>query len=260
MDGVSGLHGWQWLFLIEGLPAVLMAIAVLKLMPDSPNRASWLSMEEKAVVAGQILKEDTGEKREFWPALRDPRVLALAATAFGIQSALFGINLWLPQIVQAMGFSAQATGFIVVPPYALSVVAMILWGRSSDRRGERIWHVASAALLAAAGLIAASLIHSDHFVLLGLTVAIVGIGSTLGPFWGLPSSFLGAMGAAGGIAFVNSIGSLGGFLAPTVIGMLKEQTGDYTAAMVVLAMGLLVSTGIVLALGRIMSAIKVQYS
>jgi ACS family tartrate transporter-like MFS transporter len=260
MDGIFGLHGWQWLFLIEGLPACAMAIAVLNLMPDGPDRASWLSTEEKATIAGQIAEEDTGEKREFWSALRDPRVLALSVTAFGIQSALFGINLWLPQIVQAMGFSAQATGFIVVPPYALSAVAMILWGRSSDRRGERIWHVALAALLAAAGLIAASLIHSDVLVLLALTVAVVGIGSTLGPFWGLPSSFLGAMGAAGGIAFVNSIGSLGGFLAPTVIGILREQTGDYAAAMFVLAMGLLVSTGFVLALGRMMSAMKVQYS
>jgi len=260
MDGIFGLHGWQWLFLIEGLPACAMAIAVLNLMPDGPDRASWLSTEEKATIAGQIAEEDTGEKREFWSALRDPRVLALSVTAFGIQSALFGINLWLPQIVQAMGFSAQATGFIVVPPYALSAVAMILWGRSSDRRGERIWHVALAALLAAAGLIAASLIHSDVLVLLALTVAVVGIGSTLGPFWGLPSSFLGAMGAAGGIAFVNSIGSLGGFLAPTVIGILREQTGDYAAAMFVLAMGLLVSTGFVLVLGRMMSAMKVQYS
>ncbi len=260
LDGFLTLHGWQWLFLIEGLPAIALAIAVLKLMPDDPSRASWLSAEEKSIIAKRNVTEDTAEKREFWPALRDPRVLALGLTAFGIQSGLFGISLWLPQMVQAMGFSISATGFVIVPPYAMSVVAMILWGRSSDRKGERVWHVALAALLAAAGLIGASVLNSDLLVLMALTLAIIGVQAAIGPFWGLPSSFLGGMGAAGGIAFINSIGSFGGFVAPTVIGILKEQTGDYASAMFALAMGMLVSAAIVLALGRMMRAEKVQYS
>jgi MFS transporter, ACS family, tartrate transporter len=250
MNGVLGFHGWQWLFLIEGLPAFMLALAVLKVMPDNPARASWLSAHEKDIIAKRLAREDIAGDREFWPALRHPRVLALSLAAFGEQSALFGLGLWLPQMVQAMGFSNQEAGLVVVPPYALSVVAMIAWGRSSDRRGERLWHIALPALLAAASLIVASLAPSDVVVLIALSLAVIGVESVLGPFWGVPTAFLGAMGAAGGIALVNSIGSLGGFVAPTVIGVLKEQTGNYAAAMFVLAMGLLLTAAIVLVLGR----------
>jgi ACS family tartrate transporter-like MFS transporter len=250
LDGVLGFHGWQWLFLIEGLPASLLAVAVLKIMPDNPERASWLNAHEKDIIAQRLAKEDTGESRDFWTALKDRRVIALSLAAFGEQSALFGLGLWLPQMVQAMGFSNQEAGVVVVPPYALSVIAMILWGRSSDRSGERIWHIALPALLAAAGLIVASISPCDAVVLIALSIAVIGVESVLGPFWGVPTSFLGAMGATGGIAFVNAIGSLGGFVAPTVIGVLKEQTGDYAASMFVLAMGLLLTAAIVLVGGR----------
>jgi ACS family tartrate transporter-like MFS transporter len=151
-----------------------------------------------------------------------------------------------------MGFSSQATGFLIVPPYLFSIAAMILWGRSSDRTGERIWHVVLPAFLAATGLVAASLAHSDLLVLVSLGIAIIGVQSTLGPFWGLPTSFLGHKAAAGGIALINAVGSLGGFLAPTIIGLLKQETGGYGSGMAVMAIGLLLCAAVVLALKRTM--------
>jgi MFS transporter, ACS family, tartrate transporter len=250
MDDFLSLHGWQWLFLVEGLPACLLAVAVLKLMPDGPGDARWLSKEEKDVVARYIAAERAGKKQALWPALRDPRVLTLSVVLLGMQSGLFGIGLWLPQIIQSMGFSTKATGLIVVPPYLISAAAMILWGRSSDRMGERIWHLTLAAFLGAAGLFAASVLHNNLLVLLALSVGMIGIHSTFGPFWGIPTSFLGDKAAAGSVALINSIGSLGGFLAPTLIGLLRQYTGGYGSSMALLASELLASGLIALALSR----------
>jgi ACS family tartrate transporter-like MFS transporter len=221
-------------------------------MPDKPAQAPWLSAGEKETVLRQLSLEEAGREHGLWPALCDGRVLALSLALIGIQSGLFGISLWLPQIVQAMGFSSQSTGFLIVPPYLLSIAAMISWGRSSDRTGERIWHVALPALIAATGLLAASLARSDLLVLVSLGLAVIGIQSTLGPFWGLPTSFLGDKAAAGGIALINAVGSLGGFLAPMIIGVLKQETGGYGTGMAVMALGLLLCAAIVLALKRTM--------
>jgi MFS transporter, ACS family, tartrate transporter len=260
MDGVGDLHGWQWLFLIEGTPALVLAFAVLKFLPDGPADASWLTGAEKKTIAARHAAEGSTEHRDLWRVLRDPRVLALGLVNFGIQCGLYGTTLWLPQIVQAMGFSNLATGFVVALPYVAAMAAMILWGRSSDARGERIWHVALPILLAAAGFAGASLAQTDPFVLVALTLSMVGIVSAYGPFWSLPSSFLGGSAAAGGIALVNTIASLGGFAGPSLIGLLKEQTGGYASAMAMLAMVFVVAALIVLALGRAMAPRKVRFS
>jgi MFS family permease len=172
----------------------------------------------------------------------------------GVYTALFGYVLWLPQIVQSMGFSNRATGFVVAIPYAASMIAMILWGRSSDRHKERIWHVAGALLFAASGFAVASLADADMLVLVALTVAAAGAFSVLGPFYSLLSSFLRGTAAAGGIAFVNALGTgLGGFLGPSAIGVLKQGTGDYASGLLALGLALGLSTVIVLALGRSMA-------
>ena len=253
MDGVAGLHGWQWLFLMEGLPACLLGFAALKFLPDGPASAPWLSSAEKTISASRLATETLAEDRNLWRALRDPRVLALGLVLFGATCALYGITLWLPQIIRAMGFSNTATGFVVALPYLAGLGAMIVWGRSSDARGERIWHVALPALLAAAGFIGASLAQSDMLVLLALILAMAGVLAAFGPVFALPSSFLRGTAAAGGIALVNAIGVLGGFLGPYVIGVLKEQTGGYASAMAMLASVLVLSALIVLALGRAMA-------
>ena len=251
MNGTSQLAGWQWLFLLEGLPACVLAFAVLKFLPDGPRQASWLSETEKAMIAARLAAEDSTTHHKLSRALRDPRVLALCPVGLGLSFGNYGVGLWLPQIVQGMGFSNLATGFVVAVPSIAGGVAMILWGRSSDRRGERVRHVAGAALLAAAALGVASLGPSDLVVLIALTFATVGIYAALPTFYSVPSMFLSGTAAAGGIALVNTFGTgLGGFLGPTVVGLLKQQTGGYAAGMAALALGLTLSATILLVIGQ----------
>jgi len=253
MNGRAGLHGWQWLFLIEGAPAFLLAFAVLKLLPNGPGDASWLTGEEKQTIEDSLVAGVRRKDQDLWSALRDPRVIALGLAKLGLLVAVYGVQLWLPQIVQGMGFSNFATGFVVALSFALSIPAMILWGRSSDLRGERIWHVTLSMLLAAAGFIVASLAQNDLLVLAALTLSAVGVLATLSPMDNLPSSFLSGPGLAGGIALYNAIGNVGGFLGPTIIGGLKDATGTYAAGMMTLALGLVMSAIIVVALGRVMA-------
>ena len=198
-------------------------------------------------------KDNSAQHHDFLPALRDPRLWALGVVYLGYSAGAYGVQLWLPQIVQAMGFSTLATGFLVALPYIVTMVAMIVWGRSSDASGERIWHVAFAMMLATAGFIAASLTHADLLVLAAFIFALAGIFSTYSPLLVLPSSFLAGPAAAGGIALINAIGILGGFLGPYVIGVFKDQTGGYAASMAVLACALVLSAATVLALGRVMA-------
>jgi MFS transporter, ACS family, tartrate transporter len=252
MEGVGGLHGWQWLFLLEGLPASILAFAVLKWLPDGPAQAAWLNESEKTTIAAG-LGEGTTHERDLWSALRDPRVLTLSAAAFAQGCALYGTGLWLPQIVKGMGFSNFRTAIVVALCYVASMAVMIVWGYSSDRRGDRIWHTALAWLLAATGFLSTSLAQNNFVALVGLTLAVAGTLSAIGPYVTIVPTFLRGAAAAAGIALVNAIVSLGGFVGPVLIGVLKERSGDYTSAMAMLAVALVVAALIVLALGRAMA-------
>jgi ACS family tartrate transporter-like MFS transporter len=259
MDGIAGLRGWQWLFIIEGLPACFLAVAALRLLPDSPRQAKWLTAEEQATVATRVAADDKAEQRSLWPALWDIRVIALGMAYAGWQFGFYGLGLWLPQIIQAMGFSNFTNGFITALPCLAAIVAMQLWSRSSDRRGERIWHVAIAALISASGFAAASAASaagSDVGVVLALTVAASGLISYMPPFLSLPPTFLGGTAAAGGIGLVSSLGRIGAMLGPSVVGLLLEATGDYSAAMVAMAAGQALAAVIVLGMGRMIQRPK----
>jgi ACS family tartrate transporter-like MFS transporter len=258
LDGLGGLHGWQILFLMEGIPAALLAFAVLKYLPDRPQSAPWLSREEKDIIALSLSTDGAAKEHNLWAALRDPRVLALGVVGLGNGAALYGSGVWLPQMIKAAGFSDLETGFVVALPYAAAAAAMLLWGRSSDRHGERIWHAAIALLVGAAGFAGASVAHSSLLMVLALTFAVVGTLSNFGPFFAFPSSFLSGPAAAGGIALVAAMANFGGFLGPTIIGMIKQRTGSYADAMAALAIALTVSAAIMLLLGLAMSARKVQ--
>jgi len=253
MDGVLGLHGWQWLFLLEGAPAMVLAFAVLRLLPDGPRDASWLTSAEKEIILAQLASEGTARQQEFWPALRDPRVLLLCLVWFGTSCGAYGIQLWLPQIVQAMGISNRLTGFLVALPYAVSILSMVLWGWSSDAKGERVWHVVLPALATAGGFAVASVAGLDLVVFLALSVAAISVLTLQPPFWSLTSSFLRGPAAAGGIALVSGFGSFGGFLGPTLIGVLRQQTGSYAASMGALALALTLAACVVLVLGRVIA-------
>jgi MFS transporter, ACS family, tartrate transporter len=254
MDEIAGLHGWQWLFVIQGLPAVLLAFAVLAILPNRPDEARWLDKGERTAIAAGLTAGPRPPERSVIQALCDPRLVLLGLAGLGSGIALYGINLWLPQIIQAMGFSNRATGFVAALPYAFSVVAMVGWARLSDARDERIWHTALTMLLAASALTVASLSANHLVVLVALTLAMAGGLAGIGPFQSMLSSFGRGAAAASGLALVNTIGTLGGFFGPIIVGMLKAQTGGYGRAMAALGAAQLLSALIVLASGRALSA------
>jgi ACS family tartrate transporter-like MFS transporter len=257
MDGIAGLHGWQWMFILEGLPASLLAFAALKFLPDRPASASWLSEEEKRIVIQRLKNDEGTDHRDFWPALTDARVIALGLVLLGNQIGLYGVQLWLPQIVKDMGFSNFATGFVVSLCFIAAMVVMIYWARRSDAKRERIWHVAIPLLLGAFALMVAAtaaMAHADFLVLFSLAVALVGTLAYNGPFFSLPSTFLAGTAAAGGVGFVNTIGSLGRFIGPYGVGVLKQSSGTYSSAMAAMGVAMLMSALIVVAMGRRMNA------
>jgi ACS family tartrate transporter-like MFS transporter len=253
MNGIANLAGWQWLFIVEGLPASVLGLAALHFLPEGPAHAVWLTADEKQMVTARVTKEDIAQHRDVWPALCDLRLVALGIVNFALLLANTGTTLWLPQIVQAMGFSNLATGFVVALPSMVSLPVMILWGRASDLKDERVRHVAIPALFAAAGFAAASLVPSDHLALAAITFAVVGLLAMQPPFFSLLSSFLSGPAVAGGIALVLSVSNLGAFLGPSIVGVLKEQTGGYAASMAVFALVLILAAFIVLAVGRAMA-------
>ena len=250
LDGLGGLHGWQWMFILEGLPACALAFLVLRILPDGPAQAAWLSQDEKKFIATRLAAQDPTEHPQLWQALSDKRVIALGLIYLADQSAASGSRFWMPQIVQGMGFSNFVTSVIVALPFLLAMGVMFAWGKSSDVKGERVWHVAIPLLLTGAGFVIAMATSSNVVALLALSVSMIGPLMFLGPFWGLNSSFLGGRAAAGAIALVSALGSLGGFVGPNVVGVLKDATGGYVPGMLALALALAVSAAAVFMLGR----------
>jgi ACS family tartrate transporter-like MFS transporter len=253
MDGVAGVHGWQWLFLMEGLPAFLLSFAVLVLLPDAPARASWLTSDEKHAIAVRLAAEEPAGRPDLWPALRDLRVLSLGIAYFTFNASIYGVILWLPQIVQSMGFSNAATGFVVALCYLMAVPALVLVGHSSSKRGERFWHVVLPWLLAAASLAVAGVVQSNAIHLAALGLGLIGSYAGLPTFFSVPSSFLRGTAAAGGIGLVGTFGNFGSFFGPALIGVLVQGSGDYRTGFAADSLGFGFAALIVLAVGRAMA-------
>ena len=255
LDGASGLRGWQWLFLVEGLPACALAFAVLKFLPDGPAAASFLSDAEKQFIARRLAEERPAAPPSLWPGLYDPRVLLLGLAGTGIGAGIFGSQLWIPQMVKALGYSNLTTGFIAALPYLLAIPTVFLIARSSDRRSERVWHTAIPLLVSASGFAVAAMADNPFVVIAGLSAVVCGLIGTYGPYYSLASSFFAGPAAPGAIALVNLMCTgLGGFLGPNIIGLLKEGTGSYAGGMLALAGGLVLSVIFLLVLGRVMAA------
>lgn len=235
LDGLWGLAGWKWLFLIEGAPAVLLAFVVLRVLPDGPHDAPWLGDDERTAIAARLAAEPPPTHLALGPALRDLRVWLFAIPYFGIVLALYGLSFWLPLIVKQMGFTDLETGFVVAIPYVLAAIVMVIWGLRSDRRGERTAHFALPAFVAAAGFAGAALLPGNLAVFIALVIGTVGIYAAFGPFWSVPAAELSGPAAAGGIALINSIGNLGGYAGPFLIGWVKQTTGGYAGAMAIFA-------------------------
>ena len=234
------LHGWQWLFLLEGAPSVLLGIAVLWLLPNRPASANWLTAEEKQIITTRLAADRhddvQGETLHgLWEMLADKRIWIFIIPDFSIVIGLYGLGLWMPQMIKALGFSNQETGFLVALPYIVAMIAMVGLGISSDRSGERVRHVAGAALAGALGLLGAALLHGSVAIILSFCLASAGIYAALAVFWTLPTTILRGMAAAGGLALLNSFSNLGGFFGPDLMGRLKQLTGDYAFGLEVLA-------------------------
>jgi len=248
LDGQLGLRGWQWLFLLEGVPAVVLGVVVLWVLPDSPSTARWLSVAEQDAIAAPIAVEhrETAARHSIgiWHALGHPTVLLLGFSLFACQCGSYGLNLWIPQIVKGLsGQSDLIVGFISAVPYLGAAAGMVLIGRSSDRSGERFWHVALPSLVGAAGFAASAYLQTPVPGMLALTVAAIGDLGSRGPFWSLPPRFLTGPALAAGIAVINMMGSLGGFVGPYAVGFVKNATGSFQGGMLFLS-GLLVASAV----------------
>ncbi|WP_261642057.1 MFS transporter [Erwinia mallotivora] len=232
MQGVMGFAGWQWMFVLEAVPAVVSGCVVLFFLTDRPAKAKWLTQQERDWLQNTLADEtrsraEAGRHSTVWRGLADRRVLALALVYFGTSAGLYTLSIWSPQIIHSFGASALATGFFNAFPAVLGVLAMVLWARHSDRSGERSWHVIAACLLAAAGLLLAGNVLSLTGVIIALTLINIGISASKPPLWSMPGLFLSGPAAAAGIAAINSIGNLGGFVGPVIIGVIRQQTGSW---------------------------------
>jgi ACS family tartrate transporter-like MFS transporter len=252
LDGAMGLKGWQWLFIIEGVPSILLGIVTWFYLTDRPEHASWLSAEQKAWLAArldaEIAAKQAAKHLTLSEALSSPKVIMLSLVYFGFVGALYGMQFWLPQIVKAFGLTNAQTGFVTAIPYVFGTIAMILWARHSDASRERVLHVGAPLLLTALALAASSYIADPVMTMVVLTVAAIGVFCTFGVFWTLPTAWLSGTAAAGAIALINSIGNLAGFGGPYLIGWVKEATGSTSTGLLVLAVlpligGLLVFLG-----------------
>jgi MFS transporter, ACS family, tartrate transporter len=262
MDGLLGLKGWQWLFVLEALPAVILGFVVLRFLTDRPEQAKWLDSDERSWLVKTMTAEAAGKaataSHSLWAGLADLRVLALSLVYFGTSAGLYALGVWAPQIIKQFGLTALETGFLNAVPATAAVVAMILWARHSDRTGERTWHVVLACLLAAAGLVLAGSAGGVDAVLLALTLVNIGISASKPPLWSMPTMFLSGSAAAAGIATINSIGNLGGFVGPAMIGWIKDQTGSFVGGLYFVGALLVLSAVLTLLLARMQHANAIQ--
>ena len=255
LDGWLGLAGWQWLFIIEAVPAVVLGIVFWIYMNDWPSQAHWLLPAQREWLIARLQAEQA--RREsirtytLRQALLDRRVLLLSLVYFGGTFSGYGIVLFQPQIVHRLAQGFGMTGVINAIPYVFAAIAMVLWGRHSDRSGERSRHVAIAYCISASGLIATSLMVDPVMTMTMLVIAAMGQSSTGPTFWTLPTAMLSGTAAAGGIALINALGNLGGFFGPYAFGLIKDATGgSFTVGLMVLALGPIMSASVVLLLGH----------
>jgi ACS family tartrate transporter-like MFS transporter len=242
LDQVGGLSGWQWVFLMEGLPAMLLGFIVLVYLTDRPEQAGWLAPDERNWLAAEIGREEKEREQRhgltLWRAVSDRRVLLLIALYFTAASGSGAFGAYLPELLNDR-FAALDTfqiGLLAAVPNICAVLVMVLHGAHSDRTGERRWHVAVPAFLAAAGWVSTAFVQSPILYVLALTLVQVGIMCMLPTFWTLPTALLSGTAAAGGIALINALGNLGGFAGPNLIGQFKQLTGSFAPGLVGVAL------------------------
>ncbi len=252
LDGLYGLQGWQWLFIIEALPAIILSVVVLFYLTDGPAKAHWLDSSERDWLNGRLLAErrhrESRHDLTVRQVLGNGQVWALAAVYFGIVATNYGTAFWLPQIIKNFGLSNLQTGFVTAIPYLIGLVGMIVWGRRSDRKMERKGHAAVALGLAAFGIGVSSQLPDPTVKMIVMSIGIFGVFAVLPVFWTLPTAFLSGSAAAAGIAVINAVGNLAGFAGPYAMGFLKDYTGVFTSGLLFIAALGLIAMVIVLSL------------
>jgi MFS family permease len=256
MQGMLGLAGWQWLFIIEGLPPIIMCLVTYVLLTDRPKDADWLRPDQKAWLNDRLASERAQREAvrtySLGQALTNPKIWLLTLAYVGNTVSSYGLVFFLPLIIKGLGVSTDWIGLVTAVPYLCAFVTMIAWGYHSDLTGERTWHVAGPCLLTAAGLSACVLIGVGHPVItmVALVLAVMGQQCISPLFWSLPSAILTGTAAAGGIAMINAIGNLGGWLGPSVYGVVKDATGSTDLGLLCLAAGPLVAAIVIIAVGH----------
>jgi ACS family tartrate transporter-like MFS transporter len=254
LHGGFGLAGWQWLFIIEAVPAIILAVVVFFHLTDRPADASWLAPDERSWLAERLAREQRQRQavRDYsvMQALVNPRVLGLSLVYFGAVATNYGLSFFLPQIVKAFGLNTFLTTLVSATPYLGGLIGMVWWGRRSDRVAERRFHIAFPLFMAAAGIAVSTALDDPLLKMVSLCVAGFGIFACLPVFWTLPTAFLSGAAAAAGIAVINSIGNLAGFAGPFAMGWIKDHTGSYAGGLLLLAALGIIAMGIVLILGH----------
>lgn len=250
MDGIAGLKGWQWLFIIEGVPAILFGLVFLAVMPDRPRDAKWLGTEERAWLQETIEREHKAvaavHGTKALQAFADPRLLALAFIYFANTTANLGLAFFLPQILKKLGLSDMQTGLLTAIPYIFGTLGIIIFGYVSDKYKERRYTLFAALALTGFGLVGSGLLTGSFLAVAVMALAAIGIYGTKAPFWPLPSMFLTGSAAAGGIALINSIGNLGGFVGPYMVGWIRETTHSYQSGLYFLGLLALIAAALTL--------------
>ena len=245
MDGILGLAGWQWMFIMVSLPATVLGFVVLKMIPDKPDDATWLTREEAdAVIAMRATETHDRAKSTLWGALSDPRIILLAVVQFGFTLAAYGVSIWLPLIIQEYHLSSLTIGFLAAIPYIFATAGMLVWARHVDRTGKKIGNMVLCLGLATIGLAAYLFSGSLVISLIDLTLALVGVTAARGIFWAIPPRILTGAGAAAGLAFINSIGTFGGFVGPYMMGVFKDATGGFTTGIMAMAGVMVITTAL----------------
>ena len=253
LDGSFGLHGWQWLFILQGLPACVLGALCLIVLTDTPDKAKWLTPDERAALQSAISNEQQGRpgERSFSRSLRDTRVWLLAAILFSYIIGILGIGVWLPTILKTHHLSDTQVGFATALPYVVASVAMLTWARVVAKSRRYVKHLALTCGLAAIGFFGSVMSDSLMPAMIGLTAALVGLSSVRTCFYSIPATFLSQEARAGGLAFINAVGSLGGLCGPYMVGWLKDVTGSFKAGLIGMGSMLVLATVLTLVLGKI---------
>jgi MFS transporter, ACS family, tartrate transporter len=249
------LSGWQWMFLMEGIPAIALGGVVLGTLAETPHEAKWLSAGERSWLLETLGRERQVEARipqsNLSAVLFSGRIWLLSIVYFGVSTTMYGVSLWLPTVIQSLsGLGNLATGLITVLPYLVTVLVMVLIGMRSDRSGERRWHTAIPAFTAAAGLALAAYGNSTAVVVTGLGIGLAFAEGMCGPFWAMATSSMAGLSAAAGIAMINSLANLGGYFGPVIVGLFRTADGGFRGGLLAIALTVATSGGTALIVGR----------